>query len=152
MLIVRMADSLCLATPADLPAAARRLLEAFGHRSVWLLYGQMGAGKTTLVKALCAALGVSETVQSPTFGLVNEYRTAAGRVVYHMDLYRLQSETEAYDIGLETYLDDPAALCLVEWPERAASLLPPDALPLHLAVQPDGSRLLTFPENKTGLS
>ena len=138
-----MPFSINIATAAGLPAAARALLEAFEKEPIWLLDGEMGAGKTTLVKALCSQLGVQDPVQSPTFGLVNEYRTAAGRAVYHMDLYRLRHPDEAYDIGLETYLDDPAALCVVEWPDRAASLFPADALHLHLNVLPDGSRQLT---------
>ena len=90
---------------------------------VWLFYGEMGAGKTTLIKALCQAWEVEDTVSSPTFALVNEYRTSKGQVVYHFDFYRIEDEEEATDIGLEEYFYSQR-YCLVEWPTKIRNLLP----------------------------
>jgi len=125
---------------SDLDAAAGQLLAAGEDRTVWLFDGAMGAGKTTLIKALCRRLGVMSAVQSPTFSIVNEYVTADGEVVYHFDCYRLRDETEAMDIGLEEYLDS-GSLCLIEWPERVASLLPADAWTLRIRVE-DEKRII----------
>ena len=90
---------------------------------VVLLIGEMGAGKTTLIKALCHALGVTDEVSSPTFALVNEYLDGKSNPVYHFDLYRLENEEEALDFGVDEYLDS-GALCLVEWPEKISKFLP----------------------------
>ncbi len=147
------------ATPADLAAAAAWLLahlEASDGRTVVLLDGEMGAGKTTFVRAVAAALGVEDHVSSPTYGLVHEYRPAAGharyRVLYHFDLYRLRSAQEALDLGIFDYLDAPKALSLLEWPERLGRLLPEiaaTAVTLTITVDPpDESRLFTL-ENTT---
>lgn|GEM_PF-59325 len=102
---------------------ARQVVEACEWTSVWLFEGPMGAGKTTLIKAICHELGVQNNVQSPTFSIVNEYITQNGRVIYHFDCYRLKSQVEALDIGLEEYLDS-GQLCLIEWPNKIESLLP----------------------------
>lgn len=99
----------------------------------------MGVGKTTLIKALAKELGVEEAVQSPTFALVNEYRTSSGAPLYHFDFYRLDDEEEAYDIGLEEYLDS-GKLCLIEWPEKVSSLWPSTFYRIVIAQQSDGSR------------
>ncbi|WP_128544920.1 tRNA (adenosine(37)-N6)-threonylcarbamoyltransferase complex ATPase subunit type 1 TsaE [Larkinella soli] len=120
----------------ELDTIADRLLEAGGTRSVWLFEGEMGAGKTTLIKALCRRMGVTGTVQSPTFSIVNEYVTPEGEPVYHFDCYRLRSETEALDSGLEEYIDS-GDRCFIEWPERIAGLLPPDAWTVRLRVEGD---------------
>lgn len=129
------------ATPAHLPAAARWLLAGLRQRTVVLLEGEMGAGKTTLVRAIGAVLGVVDNVASPTYGLVHEYRTAAGTPLYHFDLYRLRSPEEADAFGIFEYLDS-GHLCFVEWPERLGSLLEtiPDAVRLTLTVEADDSR------------
>ena len=136
------------ATLAHLPAAAAWLLAHLGGRTVVLLEGEMGAGKTTFVRALAAALGVTDAVSSPTYGLVHEYRTATGGALYHFDLYRLRSAREVVDLGIFDYLDAPGALSVLEWPERLAELLPavtPTARTLTLTVDPtDGSRLFTL--------
>ena len=126
----------------QLEAVARALLAEAGTRRVWLFFGEMGAGKTTLIKALCRALGVATVVQSPTFGLVNEYATLAADPIYHLDCYRLKSEAEALDIGLETYLDS-GAYCFVEWPERIETLWPPACYRVTLLPDETGSRTIT---------
>lgn len=107
----------------DLSRAAAELLKQGEGLSVWLLKGEMGAGKTTLVKQIVDQLGVEGTVSSPTFSIVNQYGNEAGRVVYHFDLYRLKNELEAFDIGLDEYLTS-GHLCLIEWPEKLVRLLP----------------------------
>ena len=118
----------------ELDAVADQLLEAGKAQPVWLLDGPMGAGKTTLVKALCRRLGVVNTVQSPTFSIVNEYITSEGKPIYHFDCYRLRNEAEALDIGLEEYLDS-GDFCLVEWPERISSLLPAESWTIQIRLE-----------------
>ena len=128
----------------ELNTVAHRLL-AEGRQSsasvqrVWLFEGDMGVGKTTLIKALCRALGVVSLVQSPTFSIVNEYTTHEGHPVYHFDCYRLRNEAEALDIGIEEYFDS-GALCFVEWPERIRALWPTTYYQIRLRVETDGSR------------
>jgi tRNA threonylcarbamoyladenosine biosynthesis protein TsaE len=102
------------------------------HR-VFLLHGGMGAGKTTLVKALCKYLGVVDQVTSPTFSLVNEYATSSGDTIYHFDLYRLEKESEALDFGMEDYLCS-GHYCFIEWPDRAPGLMPDDAVKINIDV------------------
>ena len=124
----------------DLDAVAASLVDAGRAYPVWLFDGEMGAGKTTLIKAVCHRLGVINTVQSPTFSIVNEYVTGTGEPVYHFDCYRLRNEAEALDSGLEEYIDS-GARCLIEWPERIAGLLPPDAWTIQLRVE-NGERII----------
>lgn len=107
----------------ELPAAAMALAQHLPEHGAVLFYGEMGAGKTTLIKALCKALDVVDEVSSPTYALVNEYKTRSGRTVYHFDLYRLNEPEEALDIGFEEYLADDA-LSLIEWPERLGPYRP----------------------------
>jgi tRNA threonylcarbamoyladenosine biosynthesis protein TsaE len=125
---------------AELDAVAGQLIDAGRSHSVWLFDGEMGAGKTTLIKAVCRRLGVVNTVQSPTFSIVNEYVTISGEPIYHFDCYRLRDEEEALDSGLEEYIDS-GEYCLIEWPERIAGLLPPDAWTIHLQVE-NGERVI----------
>lgn len=128
----------------ELDTVAHRLL-AEGRRSnasgnsVWLFEGDMGVGKTTLIKAICRALGVVSTVQSPTFSIVNEYTTHEGKPVYHFDCYRLRNEVEALDIGIEEYFDS-GDYCFIEWPERIASLWPATYYQIRLSADADGRR------------
>lgn len=119
------------ATPAETRALGARLADGLQPGDVLALYGALGAGKTQLVKGLCAALGISEDeVTSPTFTLVNEY--ASGRFpVYHMDAYRITRLEECYEFGFEDYLYGPG-LTIIEWPERVEPLLPPEAHRLRL--------------------
>ena len=128
----------------DLDRAAGAFLEAIGDRRLIALYGSMGAGKTTFTMAVCKRLGVREdAVSSPTFAIVNEYRTGTGEPMYHFDFYRIERLEEAYDIGLYDYLDS-GCLCLMEWPENIEDLLPEETLKVHITVHPDGSRTLSW--------
>lgn len=133
-----------ISSPDELQPAARRFLEATAGHTLLAFYGKMGAGKTTFIKALCAELGVEDVVTSPTFALVNEYRSATtGQAVYHFDFYRVKRIEEACDMGCEDYFGS-GALCLVEWPELVEDFLPSDAVRAVLEVMPDGSRVLRF--------
>ena len=128
----------------DLPhinEAAKFFLEANPPRVV-LFHGEMGAGKTTFIKALCLALGVQSPTSSPTFSLVNEYE-AAESLVYHFDMYRLKSETEALDFGIDDYLYS-GNWCFIEWAEKIPNLIPEDHLVVTLTVTSDGKRQLNF--------
>ncbi|AWM32408.1 tRNA (adenosine(37)-N6)-threonylcarbamoyltransferase complex ATPase subunit type 1 TsaE [Hymenobacter nivis] len=118
---------------AALPAAAQQLAAAIAASGcpVVALVGEMGAGKTTLVRALGATLGIADDISSPTFGLVHEYRDGRGAPVYHFDFYRIDSVEEAARIGAAEYFDS-GYLCLVEWPDRVAALLPVPRLELTL--------------------
>lgn len=126
---------------SELDTAAHRLLAEGRNQPVWLFEGDMGAGKTTLIKALCKSLGVVSTVQSPTFSIVNEYTTHEGHSIYHFDCYRLRNEVEALDIGIEEYFDS-GNYCFIEWPERIMSLWPATYYQVHLSSDSDGSRTI----------
>jgi len=104
-------------------AIATQIINAYPGSRVFALYGVMGAGKTTLIKAFCKVLGVGEVVVSPTFSLINEYRAENGLAVYHFDFYRIRSLTEAYDMGYEEYFYS-GNYCFIEWPEKIEELLP----------------------------
>lgn len=127
-----------LANLAELPEVAARVLAAAGGRRVFLFYGEMSAGKTTLIKALCIRLGVVDATSSPTFAIVNEYTSPEGPI-YHFDFYRIKSEQEAFDLGYEDYFYS-GRYCLVEWPEKIAGLLPADAVSVKITVQTDNRR------------
>ena len=126
---------------ADLPELAKELIRDFGDSKTWVFQGEMGAGKTTLIKEICHQLGVAQSVQSPTFSLVNEYVDGKGNPVYHFDLYRLKNAQEAFDIGLEEYLDS-GHLCLVEWPEQAEEFWTFEHLELNVSHVDDAHRKL----------
>lgn len=126
-----------------LPEAAREFAASIGSRTVFAFYGEMGAGKTTFIAEVCRCLGVSDDSGSPTFSIVNEYRTADGSPIYHFDFYRLDSPAEALDMGADDYFYS-GHLCLIEWPEKIGSLLPDDAVEVTIEVNPDGSRTLSF--------
>ena len=129
-----------------LETAAKEFLRQLGGRSLVAFYAPMGAGKTTFITALCKVLGVQEdAVSSPTFAIVNEYRTGIGEPLYHFDFYRIENIAEALDIGIFEYFDS-GALCLMEWPENIDPLLPEDTLKVSIAVEADGSRVLSWTE------
>ena len=123
----------------DLDTVARQILAEGRERSVWLFEGDMGAGKTTLIKSICRALGVVSTVQSPTFSIVNEYTTHEGHSIYHFDCYRLRNEAEALDIGIEEYFDS-GNYCFIEWPERIINLWPAIYYQISLVADEIGKR------------
>ncbi|QRR01798.1 tRNA (adenosine(37)-N6)-threonylcarbamoyltransferase complex ATPase subunit type 1 TsaE [Dyadobacter sandarakinus] len=124
----------------ELPAISSQLLQIGKDIPVWMFRGQMGAGKTTLIKDLCRHLGVTVPVQSPTFSIVNEYEHEDG-LVYHFDFYRIKEESEALDLGVEEYFDS-GDFCFVEWPDRIASLWPEEYLLLELMVEESGARVM----------
>lgn len=124
---------------ADLDTAAKKVVEAIGNRKVVALYGQMGAGKTTLIKHICKALDVHDVVNSPSFSLVNEYQRPNGEPIYHFDFYRINKIEEAFDFGYEEYFFSNN-LCLIEWPEVIEDLIPDDAVKLTIQVLGDGRR------------
>ena len=129
---------------SELAQAARTFVQAMDQATVFAFYGKMGAGKTTFIKALCEALGVSDVVNSPTFSIVNEYRSdTTGELVYHFDFYRIEKIEEVYDMGYEDYFYS-GALCFIEWPERVEELLPGDAVKVTVTEAEDGSRCIAF--------
>lgn len=128
---------------ADLKACARKFLTAVGDSRIIAFYGGMGAGKTTFITALCGELGVDDVVTSPTFTIVNEYGDASGQRVYHFDFYRINNISEAMDIGLYEYFDS-GCLCFIEWPEMIEELLPEETLRVHISIESDTVRKLTF--------
>ena len=124
--------------------AAREFIAAMGDNTVFALYGKMGAGKTTFIKALCQELGVEDVVTSPTFAVINEYRSdIAGELIYHFDFYRIKKLEEVYDMGYEDYFYS-GALCFIEWPELVEELLPGNTIKVTIEEQEDGSRWLTM--------
>jgi tRNA threonylcarbamoyladenosine biosynthesis protein TsaE len=124
--------------------AVNQLLEAINHGpKIWLFRGEMGAGKTTLVKEIGQQLKIKSIVQSPTFSLVNPYETESGEIIYHFDLYRLENVHEAIDIGIEEYLDS-GHLCFIEWPERAEILWNIPHVNMEIVHLTEFSRKLTF--------
>jgi tRNA threonylcarbamoyladenosine biosynthesis protein TsaE len=124
--------------------AARKLWEAAGDRKVFAFHGPMGAGKTTFVHALCDVKGVTSTVGSPTFSIINEYAFPGGQL-YHIDLYRLKDEEEAIRAGVEDCLYS-GNICLVEWPERAEGIFPDNTLPVFISVTDRDTRFLQINE------
>ena len=130
---------------ADLASASRAFLPYTAQYSCISFWGGLGAGKTTFIRALCQQLGVTDTVTSPTFSLINEYHCESGNIVYHFDFYRLTTRQEATDIGVEDYFCSPH-LCLIEWPALVAPLLPDDTLDVAIEVSSDGRRMLKLGE------
>lgn len=127
----------------DIDEAARQFIEATAGHTIFALYGTMGAGKTTFTCALCRQLGVTEdVVASPTFAIVNEYQGSNGPI-YHFDLYRLRSLSEALDMGIDDYFRSQRP-CIIEWPQLAEPLFPADALRITIEEQPDGSRNISW--------
>lgn len=127
-----------------LPEAARQFMALMDDRTIYAFTGEMGAGKTTFINALAKELGVEDDpTGSPTFAIINEYRSdTTAELIYHFDLYRIENLEQAFDIGIEDYLDS-GALCLIEWPDRIADILPDDTVAVDITVNPDGSRTLT---------
>jgi tRNA threonylcarbamoyladenosine biosynthesis protein TsaE len=127
----------------DLPEAAGKFLELAADRPVVAFSGEMGAGKTTFIQALCKEMGVPTEVNSPTFALVNEYFTKDGTSIFHFDLYRIDDPSELFDLGYEEYFYSGSP-CFIEWPEKARHLIPPGALQVKITVLDDGGREVIF--------
>jgi len=127
----------------EIDDAAGIFLKEAGEARVIAFTGEMGAGKTTFIQALCRNLGVAVEVNSPTFSLVNEYFTPRGGSIYHFDLYRIEDPGELFDMGYEEYFYS-GSLCLIEWPEKASNLIPRDALRVTITVGENETRLIQF--------
>ena len=128
----------------NIQEAARLFIEQIGEHKVFAFYGKMGAGKTTFIKAICEEMGVNDVITSPTFAIINEYRTSPkGRLVettiYHFDFYRIKKLEEVYDMGYEDYFYS-GALCFIEWPELIEELLPENTVKVCITENGDGTR------------
>lgn len=126
---------------ADLDAICEKLIEQFNHKVV-LFYGEMGNGKTTLIKQLCKKLGVSEATSSPTFSIVNEYKTDDQKTIYHFDFYRIKDENEVLDFGYEEYLYS-GNICFIEWPEKIPTMLPENVVKIHINLDENNNRVIS---------
>ncbi|MBN2862886.1 MAG: tRNA (adenosine(37)-N6)-threonylcarbamoyltransferase complex ATPase subunit type 1 TsaE [Bacteroidales bacterium] len=124
-----------------LPSVAGTLLKYSGDRRLFAFYGSLGAGKTTIIKAICKLLGASDPVSSPTFTIVNEYRTADGQLLYHIDFYRIKKYEEVLDLGIEEYLS-AGSYCFMEWPEIIEEMLPADTVKIKITPGKNEERLL----------
>ena len=122
----------------QVPDIAKMILESVTNKTL-LFYGEMGTGKTTLIKELIKQLGVMDIVNSPTFSLINEYLSPNGESIYHFDFYRIEDEVEAYDIGIEEYFSNNS-WCFIEWPGKVENLLPLDSVAIHLTINMDNTR------------
>lgn len=121
--------------------AAQQFIDEMGTNKIFAFYGMMGAGKTTFIKAVCEALGVTDVINSPTFAIVNEYLDSNKQTIYHFDFYRIQKPSEVLDIGFEDYINSEA-LCFMEWPEKIEEFLPEETVRLYIEENDDGSRTI----------
>jgi tRNA threonylcarbamoyladenosine biosynthesis protein TsaE len=135
-------SNLSVSSLAELPTTAQSLINFAGSQKIFLFYGDMGAGKTTFIKALCQKLGVTDEVTSPTFSIVNEY-AGTNANVYHFDFYRLKNQNEALDMGYEEYFYS-GDYCLIEWPEKIPDLLPPHYIKVTISVTGEQTRHFSF--------
>ncbi|MDR3340469.1 MAG: tRNA (adenosine(37)-N6)-threonylcarbamoyltransferase complex ATPase subunit type 1 TsaE [Candidatus Symbiothrix sp.] len=123
---------------------AKEFIRQMGDNTVFAFKGKMGAGKTTFIKAVCEELGVTEVINSPTFAIINEYRSdTTAELIYHFDFYRINSQQEAIDIGAPDYFDS-GALCFIEWPEKIEPLLPADTVFVTIEEQENGERIMNY--------
>lgn len=122
---------------------AKKFIEQIGDKTIFAFNGDMGAGKTTFIKAICDVWGVQESVNSPTFSIVNEYETADGKIIYHFDCYRINKIQEALDLGAEEYLYS-GNLCFIEWAENIAPLLPDSLVNVNIEEVENGKRIITI--------
>lgn len=127
----------------DLDVVAKMFIKSMSNRTVFAFYGEMGSGKTTFIKAICKAMGVTETITSPTFSLVNEYKSDKGMSIFHFDFYRIKNIEEAFDFGYEDYFYS-GNVCFIEWPELIESLLPEDVVNVKIKVDDNEHRLITI--------
>lgn len=127
----------------ELEQGAGRFLELAGEHRIMAFSGELGAGKTTFIQAICRKLGIEVEVSSPTFALVNEYFSPGGDSIYHFDLYRIESPDELFDMGYEEYFYS-GSLCLIEWPEKARELIPESALWVKIEIGENEARIINF--------
>ncbi len=129
---------------SELNGIAKKLLDKYSENRIFAFFGEMGAGKTTFIKIICAQLGITDEVTSPTFSIVNEYINKDGESLYHFDFYRLELVEEAYDLGYEDYFFG-GSYCFIEWPEKVEMLLPPDTVRVTFEVDiENNSRRISF--------
>ncbi|MBK9392231.1 MAG: tRNA (adenosine(37)-N6)-threonylcarbamoyltransferase complex ATPase subunit type 1 TsaE [Bacteroidetes bacterium] len=124
-----------------LHSAAKELINNTGENKILAFYGAMGAGKTTIIKAICEVLGAIDIVTSPTFTLVNEYKTSSGESLFHFDFYRIKKTEEVFDFGIEEYFSSNS-YCFLEWPELVEEILPPETVRIRIEVTEDEQRIL----------
>lgn len=127
----------------EISSAVRKILDHAPGGRIFAFYGTLGAGKTTIIKVFCDMLGAADIVSSPTFTIVNEYRTAGGEPLYHIDLYRINKKEEVYDFGIEEYLSG-GSYCFMEWPEIIDDMLPNGTVRVRITVAEDGERILNI--------
>jgi len=132
---------LIIESPDNINVPAKEFLKILGNKKVVAFYGEMGAGKTTFIKAICKELNVLDGVSSPTFALVYEYHTSNDSLIYHFDFYRINNATELFDLGYEDYFYS-GNICFIEWPEKAVHLIPAEAMKVYINVLKDGKRSL----------
>ena len=130
-------------TLSDLESLAQEIVGKLNAVTVWLFRGEMGSGKTTLIKMMCKVLGVEEAMSSPTFSIINEYQTIDKKKIYHFDFYRIKDEVEAIDIGTEEYFYSGYP-CFIEWPEKIPSLIPLQYAEVNIQVETDTKRIIAF--------
>ncbi|GAP80560.1 tRNA (adenosine(37)-N6)-threonylcarbamoyltransferase complex ATPase subunit type 1 TsaE [Porphyromonas gingivalis] len=137
-------NTITIDSTSDLGRAARDFIVLMGDNTVFAFYAPMGTGKTTFIKAVCEELGVSDVINSPTFSIINEYRSdQTGELIYHFDCYRLNKIEDALNLGVEDYFDS-GSLCFIEWPELLEPILPNDTVHVRIEELEDGKRRLTF--------
>lgn len=132
-------------TLSDLRQAAQDFINAMNGHTVFAFHGPMGAGKTTLISAICQQMGVNSVVSSPTFAIVNEYEAADGHIISHFDFYRMNRIDEVVDMGADDYFYSDK-ICFIEWPDIAADLLPTDTVHVYITVDHDGQRTVEIKE------
>lgn len=138
-------QTLEISSPNNIHTTAQEFIKLIGDKTVFAFNGKMGAGKTTFIKAICETMGVKETINSPTFSIVNEYEAADGRVIYHFDCYRINKVQEALDLGAEEYLYS-GNICFIEWAENIAPLLPDSLVNVNIKETEKGKRLVEIEE------
>lgn len=126
---------------SDIDTIAKKFVENMGNRKVFAFYGEMGAGKTTFIKAICGALGVTEIITSPTFAIVNEYEKKEGEPIFHFDFYRIKDIDEAYDFGYEDYFYS-GNICFIEWPQLVEPLLPENVVKVQIVIEDNEQRTI----------
>lgn len=132
----------------NIDEVAKEFVDNIGNAKIFAFYGEMGAGKTTFITAICRALGVVEPITSPTFAIVNEYEAEGNSIVYHFDCYRLETLQDALNVGIEEYFAD-GNICLIEWAENIESLLPRETVKVRIGVLENDDRILNVePECK----